>query len=264
MNSPFFSVAMDLSKNNIDDSKRAGTGVGGASELLCIEHYDAEEAVEFEDCETITATDLTFSFVLTSILKEDAGSWDTPPPPPPASSVPSANGAVPLSRGHYSSAVLESLQAVFPEQQQGEEGERSATAPFAALLNQIHHSPSYSGPAADAGGAGVAGERENGQEEEAGVNGLVTAKKTPVLCVSAESCGGGGRPLGANTGYALTYHRHDRNVSSSAESSSGRRRRRGEDGEEHYMEISKRVIDSKYVPSIPAVTTPLLFSLRVY
>ena len=204
VNSPFFSVTVDLQKNMINRT------LYNTPKSLCVEHHDADTGITYEDCEIVTATDVTFSFVLTSIEKT-------------ISSNRAAAGSVPLTRGHYSLTVLESLQAVFSEEEKKEGGD-----PFAALLNQIHTAIPYT-----SSGDG---------EVDVGRDSLMTVVKTAEL-QDIQSCGGGSG-VSTAAGYALTYL--DSNATSTTTAASTGR----QSEDKLHLDISKRVIDSKYV-SLP-------------
>lgn len=236
VNAPFYSVTVNLHKN-MDDSRNTPSPLTGES---CIELYDTEEGVFYEQCDVITSTDVTFSFVLTSVEGLSTPSFShisTAVHPPGA-----AGHSVPLTRGHYSSSILQSLQALFTKNnisttERGVEDDVAALA-FDALLSQIHLPPLLSHANTTVAEAAVdAGEKEVS---------LVTAKKTSS---PLQNCGGIWSSAFA-TGYSLSYYlpqgHEDRNSSGRGSS-----RREVENEEERSLEISRRVIDSKYVPCLP-------------
>lgn len=190
VNAPFFSVAIDLNKNMHLYDK--------TPDDLCIGFTDAEGEL-YQQCETRTSTQITFSLVLTTV---DMSS----------SSGDGSKSA--LSRGRYSAAVLEALQALFLDDHTAV----TTSEAFSSLLSQIE---ALSLPETCT---------DEGCEKEACSS--ITLSRAP-LAAPTSACGHTHptRP-GICTGFQLTHHPTDQCPACAV------------DGEEP-LEVSKRVVDSK-------------------
>ena len=177
VNAPYYSATLDLQKN---------TQMG--IEAPCVE-LTGSDGVLYRDCQIETNTDITFSFVLTSVEDSMAGGH-------------AADTGVSLTRGAYSSAILQSLQALF---------QHEARSAWKAICSQIYSS-------------------------NLARRTFVTVEKAPVATATrgGHVCGSGEEHVNA-MGYDLTFR-----DTSPAGASAGR-----ENDSSQYLDISKRVVDSK-------------------